>query len=64
MEKKIFDWEDWDEIETGVYQFTNITLKCQVGKFSPKSKFGYATIDYNKATLTLGTGDWGNSVLL
>lgn len=58
MEKKIFKWEAWDEIETGMFQFTDVELVCQVGQFAPKTKFEHAVLDYNKGTLTLGTGGY------
>jgi hypothetical protein len=32
IESRLFSWQDWDEIETGVFNYTDVVLKIAVGK--------------------------------
>jgi len=34
MERTLFDWCGWDQLDIGVLQFTDCTLKVPVGRFN------------------------------
>jgi hypothetical protein len=57
MERQLFYWDGWDDIETGVYQFYKVVLKTKVGSFEPGEKFDAAVVDYQKGILHLYRGD-------
>lgn len=51
MERTLFDWKEWDELETGMFQFYNVTLKIPIGGFATDTHFEAATVDYNEGFL-------------
>lgn len=57
MESKLFYWEDWDIIDDFIYQFYDIELKVDIGKFKKLSRFDIAVINFAKMCLILHKGD-------
>lgn len=51
MESQLFDWKDWDQVDTMVFTFTLPKLKVQIGEYPPGTEFKYATIDYERGKL-------------
>jgi SET domain-containing protein len=45
MEEQLFDYVDWDLIDTFIFQFIKVTRK------SDGKKFDFATINYEKGTV-------------
>jgi hypothetical protein len=57
LETTLFDWDGWDSVDSMCIQFYDIVLKKQIGKYPIGTKFKYACIDFQSATLTLGQKD-------
>lgn len=57
LESQLFDWTDWDELGTGVLQFTDIILNRDIGLFKKGAKFECAIFDMQESTLTLVAED-------
>lgn len=61
VEFPLFTWEKWDVIEEGVYVYSPVTLKVDIGvhefsrvmpAFTAGKKFAHATVDYQKSIIT------------
>ena len=52
IETQLFDWESWSEIETGVFNFSNIILKIKLREFRPGKRFSNVVVDYQTSTIT------------
>lgn len=52
LESSLFDWEDWDIIEDGVYNFAGVMLKVDVGDYPAGHTFSHAVFDMQKSTVT------------
>ena len=50
MEKQLFDWISWDELDT-VEMFYEVTLKIDIGEYKAGTAFDYAAVDYEKGLL-------------
>ena len=57
MERKLFDWEDYDILDTLVIHFYNCKLKKDIVEFKAGSEIDYITLDYDKGLITLQDGD-------
>lgn len=53
MEKQLFEYEDWDVVDTMLFSFYNVILVQQIGDFPIGSKFESACINYETGELTL-----------
>ncbi len=53
METELFSWVNWDEIDTGIHQYGQITLEVPVGCFNSGEMFDTALIDTQSGKLTL-----------
>jgi hypothetical protein len=53
LEQQLFSWEGWDELETAVLQFSNCTLKVDVGEHLVGSKFDFIVFDMQSSKLAL-----------
>jgi len=53
MEKQLFDWEGWDDVDVACYQFYKVKLKVKIGNFEPNTEFDSAMVDYQKGLLCL-----------
>lgn len=51
MEKKWFTWEEWDELDTMVFSFTNVRLIIPIGEFCTGMVFPLANINFEDGTL-------------
>lgn len=51
MEKELFDWVDWEEVDSGSFIFFHITLKKQIDKFPVGTGFSSASLDYGNGKL-------------
>lgn len=56
MEKQLFDWVDWSDVDVMVFIFDGITLIRQIGDFPIGSKFDSALVNYAAGTLRLCRG--------
>jgi hypothetical protein len=54
MEKLLFDWCEWEVLDTMVFLFTEPKLVVNIGPYEIGEVFEYATVDYGYGTLTLG----------
>lgn len=61
MEQEYFSWSDWDELDTMVFMFYDVTLNRDIGNFKTGTKFSSAIMDYEKGKLTLWTEDDGET---
>ncbi len=52
MERKLFSWEDWDEVGA-VEQFFDCTLETNIGNFLAGEKIPTIVLDYYDGTLEL-----------
>lgn len=52
MENQLFDWESFDIIDEGVFQFYNCTLKVQVGGFQVGTSVPIAYVNYQEGLLS------------
>lgn len=50
MERELFDWTGWDG-DQECMTFYDITLKKQIGKFAPGTKFASAVLLYDTGDL-------------
>ena len=48
MEKQVFDWEDYDEVDTAVFNFYDCTLKAQIGKYVVGSIFSSICVNFDE----------------
>lgn len=55
MEEELFSWGEWDELDTGIMQYHNITLKVPMGKYLIDTKFTYCVVDTQGGRLILGS---------
>lgn len=53
LECQLFNWEEWDEIETGVMNFSGVTLKVAVGHFPAGEFLSHATLDTTHSVVIL-----------
>lgn len=51
MEKQLFDWESYDQLDDTVFAFDNVTLKVPIGGFGVGSKFIQASINWETGVL-------------
>lgn len=53
MEKQLFDWEGWDELEVGDLWFHDVTLIRDIGPFKKGDKFLNAGVHFSTGLLQL-----------
>jgi hypothetical protein len=53
MEKQLFDWEEWDVSDEGVYVFVTCTLKIPIGQFEAGDQFDWIMVNYQLGKITL-----------
>jgi hypothetical protein len=53
IERQIFDWEEWDNVDEGVLRFYDVQLKVPVGEFMPGDEFDTAVVDLQNSKLVL-----------
>jgi hypothetical protein len=51
MERQLFDWETWDEVEYGFNQYYNCTLKVPIGLLSRGDLVDAIAVDFNRGIL-------------
>ncbi len=59
MEKKLFDWESWDEIDSFVLIFHNPTLKVPIGEYKAGDVMSHIVIDFEHGIMTVVKDDLG-----
>lgn len=57
MERKLFDWEDYDIIDTLILQFYNCKLKEDIAEFKAGSEIDCITMDYDNGLISLQDKD-------
>lgn len=57
MEKQLFNFVEFDVLDTAVFQFYEITLNQDIEEFVIGDKFNAAIVDYEHATMTLYRGE-------
>ena len=53
MEKQLFDWKEWSEVDVLVQQFYNCVLKQRIGAYPIGTYFDWIVVDYEKGTIQL-----------
>lgn len=53
MEKQLFDWKDWDEMDFLVVEFYNCTFNTDVGKYKKGDKVSSILMDYSNGTIKI-----------
>jgi hypothetical protein len=53
MERALFDWCGWDQLDTGVLQFTGCTLKVPIGKFAAGELVPVIVANFDAGTIDL-----------
>lgn len=53
MEKELFDWSAYDELDTLVMGFYDCTLKQELGGFPPGHKFSMIELNFRDGALSL-----------
>jgi len=56
VEGKFFDWQDWDVLDDGMYQYYTVELKQDIGIFHKGEQFDVGIVDYQHGVLTLQRG--------
>ena len=57
LENQLFEWKEWDELDSSVLEFTGIKLVRPIGMFPAGTEFDYAVFDNLNAELVLGNND-------
>ena len=53
MEKKLFHWDGWDQMDTADFIFYNCKLNVDIGNFKKGTKFKSIIVSYENGTLIL-----------
>lgn len=53
MEKQLFDWENWDTVDTMVFQFYNCVLKKDIGSHKVNDPIDYIVVNYEDGYLEI-----------
>ena len=53
IEKQLFDWKEWDDLDTIDMVFYDVTLKAKIGKFEAGTKFDSVALILSKSTIEL-----------
>lgn len=53
MEKELFDWKDWSRSDEAEFMFYEITLNRDIGPLKASRVYPYASLDYERGTLTI-----------
>lgn len=62
MEKELFEWKEWDPMDTLVLCFYNCTLIKQIGKFPPGFQTSAITMDYEEGKISIYLEDSDTTV--
>lgn len=57
MEKELFDWKDWDEMDTLAVYFYECVFKKPIGKFKEGDLVDGIFMEFNKGYMTINNGD-------
>lgn len=57
MERTLFDWCGWDELDPGVLQFTGCTLKVPIGTFAAGELVPVIVVSFEDGILQLDNKD-------
>lgn len=57
MEERLFDWEEYDIIDTLIMQFYNCKLKEDIIEFKAGTEIDCITLDYDRGLITLQDKD-------
>lgn len=57
MEKELFEWDSWDEVDNFHIAFYNVVTKVQIGEILPNTKFELAELDYTTGVLKFYSKD-------
>lgn len=57
MERELFDWCEWDSLDTGVLQFTGCTLKVPIGQFKTGELVPVIIVSFEAGILQLVAKD-------
>lgn len=63
LEKQIFSWNGWDEVDAGILQFYNVELSIPVGEFPVGEKFDCAVFSNLNSELVLIKNDENGSLI-
>lgn len=55
MEKELFDWDNWDQLDTGCFQFYPCTLKVDIGNQEAGAIIPVITINIEKGFIQLNS---------
>jgi hypothetical protein len=53
MEKHLFDWKDWDDLDAMEFAFTNCILKVDIGSHKAGDEIPCITMNYENGTMGL-----------
>jgi hypothetical protein len=53
IERQLFDWDGWDQVDTFALQFYNVVLKVPIGEFEVGHKFENAVFCGETSALQL-----------
>lgn len=53
MEKQLFDWKSWDDIDGMTLQFYDCTLKQKIGDFDVGTEIRTIVVDFERGLLDL-----------
>ena len=56
MFKDIFNFEDWDQLDTNIFIYYDVDFKQDFGLFKRGSSYNSITIDYDEGTITTYKG--------
>lgn len=59
LERQLFNWDGWDQVDTMDLQFYNVELKVPIGSFEVGHKFAIAIVSGSTSTLQLWEDDEG-----
>ena len=66
METIFFTWEDWEDVEAGVYQYRDCVLVVPIGRHGPREHFECIVMDYQEGNITLQRNgvEWKYNLIL
>jgi hypothetical protein len=56
VERELFNWENWDLLDTGVFQFMDITLVKDIGRLKKGERYAQAVLSFQEGTLEIYDG--------
>lgn len=64
FETQMFDWKDWDQLDTFAFAFYNVTLTIKIGEYDIGTHFDFADVDYENSLVNFYLNEKGDDPVL